>query len=130
MRVRLYVHSDYEMILDWWKTQKRAPIDQSALPPLGFIVETDDQEGICVAWLYRSDSGTGFVGWTTVNPLADKRSVSRGLKELDKAIESSAHTVGAHLLFRFSGGKGFSRLLTKLGWKDSLVKHDLFLKEV
>lgn len=129
MEVRRVTREDYLEIAGWWKSQGKEILSWDALPTMSFLVE-DGNEKIVVAWLYASDSTVGFVGWTTINSAIHKKKVAVALRELDMAIEISAAQIGRTLLFRFSGGGGFSRLLLKLGWRDSLVKHDLLLREI
>jgi hypothetical protein len=126
---RISLELDYGEICHWWKEQDRAILSWSLLPVLGFLCE-DETEKLAVSWLYCSDSVTGFVAWTTVNPASNKRKVSQALKLVEKAIEAGGRQSGMKMLFGFSGGGGFSRLLIKSGWKNTLIKHDFLMKEI
>lgn len=129
IRVRRFLTQDYKEVCTWWKDQGRVILALQTLPTLGFLVE--DEEGkIAVAWLYVGDSVTGFIGWTTVNPKVKKRKMSQALSLLDEAMEMAGKQLNVRLLFRFSGGGGFSRKLVKLGWTHTVVKHDFLMKEI
>src|SRR6185312_16009240 len=105
--------SDYKDVVQWWHAQKRAILAPELLPTLGFVVEHEGQK-IAMSWLYCSDSAVGFVGWTTINPDAPKRVVPKAVKALEEAVAFAAKSAKIRLLFAFSGGGWFSRLLTKL----------------
>lgn len=129
MIVRRFYKSDYQDIVKWWKHQDRAILSWEILPVLGFICE-DDTERLCCCWLYCTDSVTGFVSWTTTNPEAKRRKIASALKLMREATESAAKTANIKILFQFSGGGGFSRLLLRSGWKNSMIKHDFLMKEI
>lgn len=129
MTVRRLTKKDYEQVILWWKAQGRAILAWEVLPHLGFITE-DDGVLIACSWLYCSDSVTGFVSFTTVNPEANRRKLPGALDLLRQAEEEAGRVAGLKLLFQFSGGGGFTRFLVKSGWKDTLIKHDFLMKEI
>lgn len=126
---RVSLEEDYAHIAKWWKAQGRAILAWELLPTLGFMAEENDKK-IAVCWLYCSDSSVGFVGWTTVNPSVSKKLTAKALKLLQEAVRQSAAVTKTKMLFQFSGGGGFSRLLVKSGWRKTLVQHDLMMMEV
>jgi len=126
---RVSLDQDYAEIAKWWKDQGRAILSWELLPVLGFIAEENEKK-IAVIWLYCSDSVVGFVGWTTVNPAVSKRLAAKALKLLQEAVRQSAHAAKLKMLFQFSGGGGFSRMLVKSGWKKTLKQHDFMMMEV
>lgn len=129
MEVRRITLFDYKEIANWWKDQDRAILAWEALPQLGWMI-TDGDNNLACSWLYLTDSITGFVGWTTVNPSISWRKKNLAVKLLEKALAFNAEKAGCKVLFMFSSGGGFSRLLKKEGWADSLIKHDLLLRGV
>jgi hypothetical protein len=129
--VRRATVEDYSEICRWWKSQGKMILGWEVLPVLSFLCEEDDTKkplGVC--WLYNSDSVTGFVGWMTISPECPKRKMPVVIRALEQSVEDAAKVTGRQILFQFSGGGGFSRLLLKSGWFDSAVKHDLLVKEV
>lgn len=126
---RFKVDHDYKDLCSWWKDQGRAILHPDLLPVLGFVA-MDKGEKVSMSWLYVTDSRTGFVAWTVANPKCSSRQVSKSFKILNHSIESAAKVTGLRALFQFSGGGGFSRLLIKSGWKDSLIKHDFLFREI
>jgi hypothetical protein len=126
---RATLQSDYAEICQWWKTQGKAILSWEILPTLSFIAE-EGEEKIACSWLYKTDSVTGFVAWTVHNPKATKRNLPKALKMIQQAIDNAAKAIGVRILFQFSGGGGFSRVLVKSGWTKTLIKHDFLMKEV
>lgn len=129
MNVRRANLEDYREIVTWWKKQNRAILSWDLLPVLSFIAE-EEGKPIAVSWLYLSDSIVGFVGWTTRNPDIRMKKVAQALALIQDSIAYSAHKAGLKMLFQFSGGRGFSRLLLKSGWTNTMIQHDFLMKEI
>jgi hypothetical protein len=126
---RATLEDDYPEICHWWKYQGKAILAWDILPKLSFIAE-DQGEKIACTWLYCSDSVTGFVAWTIHNPDVNARKFPQALRMIQKAVHQAAQAVGIKILFQFSGGGGFSRLLVKSGWVKTVIQHDFLMKEV
>lgn len=71
LKLRLYSPDDYPMVSDWWRAWRWDVLPQGYLPKLG-VIASDENNDICAAWLYRTDSDFALVEWFISNPKAKK----------------------------------------------------------
>ncbi len=130
MRVIKIGQQEYDVVCHWWAKQNRAIILREALPETGLMILADDGTPLAAGWVYNSNSNLGFFGWSTTNPEAKAKDRTAALKRLEATVSALAPEMGISVLCAFSGGGGWSRILKKHGWVDSMVKHDFLLKGV
>lgn len=130
MRVIKIGQQEYDIVCHWWARQGRAIVLREALPETGLMVLGEDDTPLAAGWIYNSNSNMGFFGWSTTNPDATARARHTALKHLEGTASALAPEMGISVLCAFSGGGGWSRILKKRGWIDSMVKHDFLLKGV
>lgn len=130
MRIIKIGPQEYDIVCHWWASQDRAIISQNVLPETGLMVLGSDDMPLAAGWIYNSNSEMGFLGWSTTNPEAKSKDKAAALKRLEGTASALAPEMGIKVLCAFSGGGGWSRILKKRGWVDSMVKHDFLLKGV
>jgi hypothetical protein len=130
MRIIKIGPQEYDLVCHWWASQDRAIILKAALPDTGLMVLGNDEVPLAAGWIYNSNSNMGFLGWSTTNPKAKPKDRASALKLLESTACALAPEMGISVLCAFSGGGGWSRILKKRGWVDSMVKHDFLLKGV
>lgn len=128
MKVRLYNAEDYPVIAEWWKFFKWVPVKQEALSTVGIVVEAED-EPICAAWVYTTNSSLGWLEWVVVNPKATKAIRGVALDFLIDTAKQTALALGVKQLFMTTRGEAFLRRLTRHGFKvtDDRMKNLLWI---
>jgi hypothetical protein len=131
LSVRHYSPEDRQMLDEWWKYHKEAPMHAIRLPPLGIIVE--DAEGPAAAlWCYET-FGVG-VAWLAVPVTRPKLGYARASTVLAFAILAMTQVAGKghipegkYTCFRVIGTRGMGRLLERLGFTHQSDRTNYFL---
>jgi hypothetical protein len=73
MKFRKYTESDYELLNEWWFNWKWPSIPPEALPKNGIVIEADDNEPLCMGFIYSGDACICWLEWVTANPHVERQ---------------------------------------------------------
>jgi hypothetical protein len=74
MKVRRFISSDYNDLVNWWKAQKWTPVPEDHLPEYGLVID-----GIAAGFIYRTDSKFALLEFVIANPNTTKEERSEAL---------------------------------------------------
>lgn len=85
---------DFDEVSTWWVGYEKPVCPKELLPPIGFIIE-----GLCAAWLYRTDSPVVILEPMIGNPKADPTERAEAINALFECMIKCSKELGAqHIL--------------------------------
>lgn len=115
VNVHLINDKFFGIIESWWSKHKSKIPPRDFLPKNGIVVCVDEQP-ICSAWFYRTDSGVGIMGFVCADPESSKETRDLALNYLAKHAFDFAKMFGISLLYCPIRTKGLESRLSKNGW--------------
>lgn len=131
MRCRKFsVESDYPVLLEWWKHYSHGILSPAILPETGVAVVDDNDVPLAFSWLYFTNSRCAIIDWTIANPHAPLMTRGRAISAAVQNLEALASTTNVAVIFGFSGYRGFTKTMLRLGYKREGQPCDVMMKQV
>jgi hypothetical protein len=107
---RPFEFSDYDLVCEWWRGHKRAPIPVTFLPACGFIAE-DSSGPLAAVWLFfETSTPICFIGQAVTRPKLMLGEAVAALLALVKESKRQAVLSGALVMMAYLP-KGMARYL-------------------
>lgn len=126
-QLRKVMSSDFSEIHRWWKARDHTTFDEDELSELGAMAVSADGTLLAAVWLAYTNSKFAIIDWGVTNPNAPLRLRTDGLKAAYNQLRILATNQGFHYIFTFSGSRGLTRSLVKLGFTRNPEKQDVLI---
>ena len=124
------VAADYPVLLKWWEHYNHGVLSPSILPVTGVAVVDDAEVPLAFSWLYFTNSRCAIIDWTIANPHVPLMQRGRAIQAAIENLEALASTTDVAAIFGFSGYRGFTKTMLRLGYKREGQPCDVMLKQV
>ena len=123
------VETDYPILLRWWESHGHGVLAPEFLPETGVTV-LEDNRMIACSWLYFTNSKCAIIDWTIVNPEAGLMQRARAVKLAMEQLQELARAGGVGVIFGFSGSRGFTKTMLRLGYYKEPRVCDVLVKQL
>ena len=131
MRCRKFcVETDYTTLIEWWKSYNHGVLSPSILPDTGVSVVDEAGTMLACSWLYFTNSRCAIIDWTIANPTAPLMQRGRAIAAAVQNLEALASTTNVAVIFGFSGYRGFTKSMLRLGYKREGQPCDVMMKQI
>lgn len=124
------VETDYETLVEWWKSYNHGILSPSILPETGVAVVDENDVLLACSWLYFTNSRVAIVDWTIGNPSIPLMQRGRAIQAAIENLEALASTTNVAAIFGFSGYRGLTKTMLRLGYKREGQPCDVMLKQI
>lgn len=97
INARAYRDSDYEEVVSWYRSWELVPPTRNSLPKNGAIVP-----GVCVEFLYSTDSDMAMLEGAVANRSADKMVRAEAMRQCVELLVVKAKNLGFSCVFGFT----------------------------
>lgn len=112
--IKRFEHSDYPLLVEWWKSHKWPSVPQECLPQIGFIVND-----LCAGFLYQTDSSICIMEWIIADKKSDLVKRRESLDILIATLSNEAKNLGFKHIFTSTPHTSLISRYKKLGFNQT-----------
>jgi len=119
MKVRIFQASDYPEISRWWEAHGWPALPLAILPPLSVVVEADDGRGLCAAFAYMDNGGTGvaMIEWIVTAPENSPRESWRAIGTALDFLKGELKSLGYGCALTTCRDESLARVIERAGFQ-------------